>query len=141
MLTFYGKIEVGILKIISPVKVANDIKMCEDGLVEITLKHKNQRSLKQNGYYWYIPVNMIRQRLLELGNQLTTEEVHDFLKEKFNGKMIIGPGGELLGETGQSTQSMSKEEFGVYLEQIIHWAADFLEIVIPLPGEQTEMEL
>jgi hypothetical protein len=34
---------------------------------------------------------------------------------------------------------MNREEFGQYLERIIEWAAESLEITIPSPGEQVKM--
>ena len=75
----------------------------------------------------------------EQGNELTAEDVHDFLKETFNPINILGPGGEIIGKKGGSTAKMNKDEMSAYWDKIILWAAEFFYLTIPLPN--TELSL
>ena|SRR5436190_23280238 len=104
--------------------------------VEITIKKRNTRSSPQNRYYWGIVVKEVQLRLIDLGNDFEPETVHEFLKDKFNKIALIGEGGEVIDYLGGSTTDMNKEEFMVYVDKIIEWAASFLSIVIPLPNEK-----
>lgn len=136
MLMMYGHIENGEFKLRNKEKVIQQIKEMKDGYGFFEWKYKSQRTLQQNKYYWGVIVFEIRNRLTELGNTFTDENVHDFLKDKFNSKMVIGNGGEVLGEVGQSTTEMSKEDFSIYLEKIFAWSSEFLDLHIPPPNQQ-----
>lgn len=107
-----------------------------DGRWLIEADNSKKRTLPQNKYYFGVVVWEIRNRLEQLGNDVSAENVHDFLKVRFNSKPVIGDGGELLGSVGDTTTAMSKEQFGIYLDKIIPWAQDFLGITIPLPNTQ-----
>lgn len=135
-MTIWCKIENGELEIKDRKKVLDKIKTMKDGHGKLEFKYSNQRSIQQNRYYFAVIVWEIRKRLQELGNVFTDEDVHNFLKDKFNSKMVIGSGGEVLGEVGQSTTEMNKEEFGVYLNKIFAWSSEFLELSIPSPNQQ-----
>lgn len=133
---FFGIIKDGELKIKSREKVLSDIKAMKDGYVKCEIHYANQRTINQNRYYWGVIVWEIRNRLQDLGNTFTDENVHDFLKDKFNSKMMIGAGGEVIGEVGQSTTEISKEDFSIYLEKIFAWCVEFLDLHIPPPMQQ-----
>jgi hypothetical protein len=140
-MTFFAQIRSGILLITNRKAFTAAVSKLKDGSYELTLKKRNRRSLEQNAYYWGCVIADINDRLKQLGNDFSPDEVHEFLKERFNAKMIAGEGGEVLGQVGGSTTEMNKEEFGIYLDKIIQWAAEFLQITIQSPGEQTEMYL
>lgn len=137
---FFGKIEEGELKIKNRQKMLEYMKTLPDGWYRLELKKKNQRSLPQNAYYWAVIIWEIRKQLEDLGNIFTHEDVHMFLKDKFNAKQVVGPGGELLGEVGGSTTELSKEDFGIYIEKIIAWASEFLNLNIPPPNSQSSLQ-
>lgn len=99
----------------------------------------SKRSLPQNSYYFSCVVEEIRLALLQLGHQMTKEETHEFLKGKFNAKYISNADGEAIEVPGTTT-TMTKTEFGEYIERIAQWAATYLSIVIPQPGEKLQME-
>lgn len=139
MYTFYGVITSGQLEIKNRGKVLKDFSVMKDGQVRIEVKYKSKRSLPQNSYYHGVIVWEIRKRLEELGNIFSADDVHSFLKDRFNSKMIIGPGGEVLGEVGGSTADLSKEEFGLYIDKIISWSSEFLDLSIPLPNTSPEI--
>jgi hypothetical protein len=104
-------------------------------------RKSTKRSDPQNRYYWGCVIKEIAIRLRDLGHDwLTDEDVHDMMKLKFNHEQIISEEGEVL-ELPKSTANLTKTQFGEYIDRIRMWAADFLEINIPDPGVQTEMQL
>ena len=104
-------------------------------------KKRKSRSIQQNSYYWGVVIPITRQGLLDVGYKLSREETHDFLKEKFIKKEIINEEtGEILGEVTQHTPDLTTSEFMDYIADIQQWAAEFLNIEIPDPGEQTKIE-
>lgn len=99
----------------------------------------SKRSDNQNRYYWGIVIKEIGIRLRDLGHAwLTDEDVHDMMKLKFNHEQIVSEEGEVL-ELPKSTTSFTKAEFGEYVDRVRMWAADFLNINIPDPGEPITM--
>lgn len=81
---------------------------------------------------------MIQDRLKDLGNEFTKEEVHEFLKSRFHFQELVN---EQTGEVIQmprSTTIMTKGRFADYIADIQRWAAQFLDIYIPDPGEQLD---
>ena len=127
----FGKIEGGKLSIHGRKRFEEDLRECKDQEVIITVKKRGRRSDKQNRWYWGIVVTEIRLRLKELGHNLTADEVHTFLKEKFNPVNLISEHGELIATFPGSTTEFNKIEFSDYCERIRDWAAQTLEIVIP----------
>lgn len=104
-------------------------------------RKRSRRSDPQNRYYWGVVVKEIGIRLRDLGHEwLTDEDVHDMMKQKFNYERIVSDHGEPL-ELPKSTASLTTTQFIEYTERVKQWAADFLEIYIPDPGQQTEMQL
>jgi hypothetical protein len=91
--------------------------------------NKPPRTLPQNKFYHGIVVPMVTQRMVELGHSLEDEngfpipfdrkKTHEFLKRTFN--------------SGKSTTKLSVKEFTLYVETIVQWAADSLDLVITDP--------
>lgn len=99
----------------------------------------SRRSHPQLNYYFGVVVEEIRLALLELGHQMSKEETHEFLKGKFNAKYISNAQGEAIEVPGTTT-TMTKTEFGEYIDKIIQFGAEYLNIQIPAPNEKLEME-
>lgn len=139
-ITAYGTVKDGRLTIANRKRLEQDLRSFRNCTIEITIKKKNTRSSQQNRYYWGVVVKEIQLRLNDLGNDFEPETVHEFLKDKFNKKEIVGEGGEVIDFLGASTTEMNKEEFGVYVDKIIEWAASFLSIAIPLPNTDLQFQ-
>lgn len=107
-----------------------------DGLYELTIKKRNKRSLQQNRYYFGVCVKMIRENLIERGNDVSLEDVHDWLRFKFNYIEIVNYETGEVERLPKSTADLNKEEFGQYIEKIQHYAATSMDLVIPNAGEQ-----
>ena len=94
-------------------------------------EEKPSRSNNQNKYYWSVVIGTLSN---ELG--YTADEMHEVLKEKFLPKKEV----ELLGDKIKigSSAKLKTDEFEKYLEDIRRFAAEKLNIIIPLPNEILE---
>lgn len=101
--------------------------------IEVTIQRKRtHRSDPQNRYYWGIVVEMIRGGMKDMGEHVTPEQVHEFLKFRFLKKQKIDEHtGELIWEIAGSTAALTKSEFAEYIELCCQFAADFLGVSIP----------
>jgi hypothetical protein len=99
------------------------------------VRRRAKRSHPQNRYYWGVVVHSIRMGLLELGHDLNKDEVHGFLKQKFNAVQVVNKDGWAEDIPG-STATLNKVQFGEYLEKIFQWSAEYLSISIPSPDEK-----
>lgn len=77
---------------------------------------------------------------LQQGNKEHHEEVHEFLKRRFldNGREVMDAEG-VLYKLPPSTRICTTVEQEEYHERIRQFAAEFLNVVIPLPNEQMEI--
>lgn len=119
----------------------------EGETVEVQIyKKNNRRSNEHNAYYWSYIVPIIRNGLKDLGTKLslsetdmwlkefmssiTNEQTHSFLKEKFATNEIINPiTGEVIKWTS-STRVLDKDEFQEYIDDVIQFANEILNIKI-----------
>lgn len=139
--TYIGSIVNGKLHISGPRRkqMAADISKLKEGrLVEVEIRPLPRRSGQQNAYYHGVVVAMVMEALQALGHEVNAELTHEFLKGRFNAKMLCNADGELIGEIGETTTKMNKVEFGEYLDKIKSWAAQYLSLNIPDPEQQTE---
>lgn len=108
--------------------------------IEINLKKaRSKRSDQQNKYMWGVVIPYLQDGFKNIGYQLSKDEVHQFIKSKFNLIEIVN---EKTGEAVAvplSTTELTKTEFGEYLEKIFQFSAEFLGVVIPSPNEQITM--
>ena len=139
-ITAYGDVKDGKLIFANKKRFINELATFKNCAVDITIKKRNTRSTQQNRFYWGVVIAEINYRLIELGNDFEPETVHEFLKDKFNKVNMVGEGGELIDQLGGSTTEMNKEEFMVYVDKIIEWAASFLSITIPLPNSDLQFQ-
>ena len=116
---------------------------------DVIIKGKSKsRSVQINRYYWGVVVVLVRDAFRDLGNEVGSQETHEFLKMKFNYKELINEEtGEVIldAETGLpirlpvSTAKMPNTDFIVYMERIKQFASEVLSIYIPEPNEQLNL--
>lgn len=157
-MNFTAKVKNGKIVFDNPTAFAVYIQRFEGKEIEISAERASKRTLPQNKYYFGVVVQMVLDRLIDLGYQvcdliqiaqdggadqnLTAEDVHDFLKSKFNRVTVFSEtNGEVLGTIGGSTKTLPPEEFTNYIERIRQWAAESLDIDIPNPDPKTAGEL
>jgi hypothetical protein len=97
---------------------------------------KKQRSLNQNAYMWGVVYPAVRKGLEEAwGESLTDEEVHEWLKGRFNSQPVVNKKtGEVKGRRPVSTTELDTGEFAEYLDKIIRFAGEQLGVDVP-PAE------
>jgi hypothetical protein len=136
----YGHVKDGVLSITGKSRLNEDLKSLDDAEVIIIIKKRGKRSHPQNRYYWGVVVQEIRLEFRKRGIRATSEEVHEALKLKFNSvKTYDENTGEMLLELGGTTTEMNKSEFCEYLEKVIEWCNNSLDIYIPEAGSQTAL--
>jgi hypothetical protein len=135
----HGYIEKGELKILGRTRMEAAIKEAKDCDVVVVIKKRGKRSQPQNNFYWGVIIQEIRAEFKNRGIKMDNEEVHEFLKLHFNKQYIHDEHGEVIGEYGGSTATMSKEEMMEYLDRIILWCAEKLSLAISEPNTQTEL--
>ena len=112
------------------------IKSNEGKTLEIKISiRRGKRSLPQNRFYWGVVIPIIHDAFKQLGHRLNPEEVHFFLKQKFNYHTVVTEHGELIGELPKSTTELNKLEFMEYIDKITQWCAEILNIQIPEPKQ------
>jgi hypothetical protein len=87
------------------------------------------RSNNQNKFLWGVMYAMIAE---ETGN--TTEDIHAFCRASFLPKSFITLGGQER-EVEKSTTDLSTDEMSAYQDRIRAFAAQELNLVIPLPNQ------
>lgn len=124
-----------------PVKVTGELLGALNRLdgrsVELTLRErKPKRSDQQNRYYWGVEVKLITDAMREAGNDVDAQDVHEYLKLHVGklSRVMVTPSGEVLRAPG-STTKLTKQEFSAYTEKVRAWAAETLDLPIPLPNE------
>ncbi len=134
---YYGTMKGGKLKADAFMEHLRSI----DGPVRLTVARDNgRRSNQANRYYWGVCVELIHRALKEGGIETSREGTHELLKFRFlKEDHPIGKDGE-FSTTITSTADLPPDEFVAYLERCIQFAAEYLNVIIPQPGEQQEME-
>ena len=108
-------------------------------------KKKKTRSSEQNRYYWGVVVRMVAEGFADLGNPVSPDSdedlhtVHEYLKRRFLKPITAADANGEVHELGYSTANLSTSEMMDYIAQVQQFAAEFLNTVIPDPGEQAEM--
>lgn len=112
-----------------------------DGSYKITIKRGKRRSNKQNRYYWGVVVAMVFQGLRDQGFDtiIEPEDAHLVCKSMFL-KEVEEHNGIKIEKAG-SSKKLTKKEFEEYVAHITLWAWDYLNIVIPAPGQQMDMDI
>ena len=127
-------------KIQNPKDVKKLFDSLKDGKYLVEINYTDKRSDPQNRYYWGLVVPIVQKGINDLGTELTRDETHEFLKARFNSEGIVNNNTGEVVEVPKSTTRLSKFQFMEYIERIQRFAAEFLSIVIPDPGTQTEIE-
>jgi hypothetical protein len=133
-LTYYSNVKDGQLQKNVRLQIAEEVKHFEGKRVEVTIeKLKSTRSVQQNRLWW-LYVSIISK---EVG--YSKEEMHEILKFKFlKREKVDEKTGEVFEYIG-STIKLNKTDFADMVNDLIRYAAETFNIVLPLPGEQSEM--
>jgi hypothetical protein len=102
---------------------------------------KPPRSSPQNRYFHGVVVKRIHKLFVQHGNDWTTEQVKEFLKEEVGGlvDVLYLPNGQKR-MIPRSTTTLDVAEWEVFMERCREWAARVLNLQVPLPNEVLEGE-
>lgn len=142
-LRYIGSVVDGQLKIVNRAQFDADLSGFEGSRVIITLrKYRKTRSNKQNAYYFGCVIPYVIDGIAAIGTPrslLSAENVHEMLKAKFLGEDIANEDGEFI-RINRSTADLTTTEFMEYIADIQQFAAEFLHVTIPDPGEQADLQ-
>lgn len=132
---FSGKVEHGKLTLYDRDAFAQYVSTFNGKPVFITIERESRtRSNPQNAYLWGVVYKLIADHV---GDDV--DSIHEEMKTRFIPKHVE----RINVETGEveeltvagSTRKLTTQEFSDYVESIQRWAASFLGLVIPDPGE------
>ena len=111
----------------------------KDIILTIERKTKN-RTLNQNRYLWGVPVKMITLRLRELGwtidgRPITESDVYLLLTTKFLKRTMINMETGETQDTYLGSSVLTTVEFMDFIDNILRWASEFLQLYILEPNE------
>lgn len=96
---------------------------------------KRSRSLQQHRYYWLLVTILAN----ELGYD--KESMHEIVKFKFlKREKVVEQTGEVIHYI-ESTTKLTKEDFSELTNNLHQWSAETFGIVLPLPGEQLQIDM
>jgi hypothetical protein len=120
------------------VKLCNQVK---DGKWLLEITQVNKRSTQQNRYYFGLVIPLVQNGIRDLGTELTKEETHEFLKSRFNYSELVNRDTGQVEHLPRSTTLLNKLAFSEYISKIQQFASEFLNIVIPDPGQQMTIDV
>jgi len=122
---FKAKIENNNLIIENQENYKNWLYQLNDKNVEVLVREpKKIRSPQANRYYFGVVLKLISKETGE-----TVEDLHNHFSFKWLG--TTGKSGKLVSR--KSTALLTKQEFSDYLNKIIQWGEEFLNITFPEP--------
>lgn len=131
-----GTVKEGVLYLRNRKRMDADLSKWRDCEVIVTVEKTHAtRSRAQNDYYHAVCVKFVAERT---GYNL--KEAHEVLKAMHLPRDLAAKGrnGRIVGDLviGGSTTKLNKLEFIEYLERIVQWGAETLDIVIPDPDPE-----
>lgn len=108
-------------------------------------KKKKTRSSEQNRYYWGVVVRMVCEGFQALGNPVNPDNnedielTHEYLKRRFLQPIQVADVNGEVHDLGHTTTNLSTSQMMDYIAQVQQFAVEFLNVIIPDPGEQAEI--
>lgn len=139
-LKYFGKVDDGKLTIFQRNDMVSGLQNLGSGFIEIIIRLAGKRSSPQNRYYWGAMLPIVKEGLKGVGIEMSKEQTHELLKYKFLKREFVTSDGDILQIIGSTTE-LSTKEFNEYIESIQIWSAEYLNVNIPDPNEQTEITI
>lgn len=142
-LTYFGKItEAGGLDITNKKGFLADLKEFAGKAIRITIEGKAKRSNKQNSYLHGCIIPIVKAHLLDLGwkEAKSDEWVKNYIKYNCLIKEVSNEQtGEVIKTLGE-TSMLTKSEFMDFVADIQRFCSETLDLYVPDPNEQIQME-
>lgn len=142
MLVYQARVEDGKLVFPRRSQFARDLFLYFEGMdIDILVrKRKRRRTVPMNNYYWGVLVPCVAIGMNDVGYKVTAAQVHELLLGLFAKEQLINYETGEVKEIRGSTATMTITQMQDYWAAIREWAREYLNITIPLPGEQTKFE-
>ena len=133
---FKARIEEGKLKVQGREYMAKVLADLEGKDVTLTIEEysKEKRTTYQNKWYWSV-VRQVSNALNDIGYRMTEAETHAYLGSMFLTKVIDNPIQKGNIVIIRSTTSLGVKEFSQYMEDILRFSAENLDLVIEHPSD------
>ena len=120
------RVEEGRLHIDRKYDFARFVSAREGQHLELVLRPRRvERSRKQDGFYFGVVVAMVAEHC-----GMSRENAHEELKRLF----LAVPSDSPIQKV-RSLTDLTVQEHSAFIDQCLHWAASFLGLVIPDPGQ------
>ena len=114
-------------------------------IVATFARPKKTRSSEQNRYYWGVVVRMVCEGFQALGNPVNPDNnedielTHEYLKRRFLQPIQVADVNGEVHELGYTTTNLTTSQMMDYIAQVQQFAVEFLNVIIPDPGEQVQL--
>ena len=117
------------------------IEQYEGKDITITIdRKKKSRTTHQNRYYWGVIIPLIQAAILtEWGERKSKEEIHEFLKIRFNFTEHHNTDTGEIVHIGRGTSSNTTVQQEEYHDDCRIFAKEWFNITIPMPNEEMEI--
>lgn len=141
--TTYGTITQGELKIHRRKDFLRNLSLLGDCRISLTVKKTyRKRSNPQNAFYHGVVVQILQECLQDAtGEPYTAAQAHETLKKECNFKEIVNKTTGEVGHVTSSTKTLTTTEFEEYLERCRQWIYDWFQVDVPMPNEQTKLDI
>ena len=110
----------------------------ESSPVKVIIKPCSNRSLKQNSTYWLWLGELSRQIKLKTRESYSTEDLHEWFKNKFCPDKVITLGKQSLSV--KSTRKLDTGEMHFYMNQLFEWAVNAgFKLTVPIESEYRQI--
>ena len=114
-------------------------------IVVVFARPKKTRSSEQNRYYWGVVVRMVCEGFQALGNPVNPDNnedielTHEYLKRRFLQPIQVADVNGEVHDLGHTTTNLTTSQMMDYIAQVQQFAVEFLNVIIPEPGEQAQL--
>lgn len=128
----YGEVQKNEIVIFNRSVMKQQLRLLEGKNVEIIIREKfDKRTIQQNKYYWAVVIKKIHLAIYETtGDYHKPEDIHQFLRQRFNSKCVVNSDtGESI-EIPKSTTDLDIIDFIIYIDKCKMFALEFLNLDI-----------
>ncbi len=113
----------------------------KDGRYQVTIESNNNRSNPQNAYLHGVVIPLVFDGLRDAGfdDVRDKEDAKLVIKTLFLTRKIHNPENGDTIPIIRKTSELTTTEMMQFIDEVIKWAAEYLNVQIPLPNEQMEM--
>ena len=119
--------------------IREELQRFEGRKVEIIIKKLSAKRSNEQNALIHVYCTLLKDYLNELGNTYTMLSVKEMMKREFLTVDEVNVAtGEVIGQTVRKTSNLNKVECGVFIDNMIQWAAE-IGIILPIRDEQQTM--